>query len=640
MGFDLETTGFLPWMGAEIDLIALSNEEGEKYVLETREYSDGDLEDFFWGLSLQNVKFIGQNIKFDCNFILYHYGVLLRNIFCTQIAAQIIDNGRQSEVRFDLISILQRYLGPAYAIDKEEKKTLQKSFSNKIVQDNISLIPSVRKRQIEYAAEDVTHLIALYHKQQELLEKYSLTTIARLEYKVLPVLSKMEVQGILIDRIEWKNLVKHWEGELVEIEKKLDEESLKLLDGKRTEFKFGKGRHGQTISYDLFGNATAVSSASEQYLNYGSPDQILSIWRAFGETPPKDGEGEFTVGEDAVETYLTETPNTRLANFIELLLQYRELNKLVSTYGDSFLALLDKDSRIHTSYTQTRTETGRLSSKEPNLQNIPASKNPLRDVRKFFIARPGYKLITCDMSGAEVAIAADYSKEPLLLEALKSGADMHSQLASVSFSIIFKQQLEIKKSKETITIDGYTYVLNDLRDEHKSVVFAKFYKAGAKRVYQVLAKYINRHHKPEARMDIAGAISKALDDRMPRLSAYLSGLIEEAQTTGVLTSDKLGRTRFFRPTVYGEAANYPIQGTNANALKIALIKLEEYFRNTPEIDGKLLMNIHDEVVVEVLEEYAEQASLKVKEIMSDALSYFLTDIKGGASVSISQHWKK
>jgi len=639
MGLDLETTGLYPWMGAEIDLIAITNTQGDTYVIETKNYDVEELKYWFVWMKIGDVKVIGHNIKFDCNFILHCYGICLTNIFCTQIAAQILDNGRQKELRFNLIEVIRRYLGAAYAYDKEEKKELQQSFINPLVRKNILNLPAIRTKQLEYAAEDTQYLIPLYEVLKTRLEIENLQTIAKLEFAVLPVLSKMEVSGILIDKVGWENIIKVWEVDLKTVELKLDEESLRLLDGKRTKFKFGRSRHASTNVTDLFGNVTTIDISADAHINYASSDQLLELWENFGETPPTDSEGKRTVGEDAIETYLTETPESRLSYFIELLLEYRQLNKLVSTYGLSFLHQLDANNRIHTSYTQTRTETGRLSSKEPNLQNIPTNKDKQKDIRKFFTARPGYKLITCDMAGAEVSIAADYSNEPLLLEALQNGADMHSQLASTSFSIIFGQPITISKTGPDITIDGHTYCLNDLRDEHKSVVFAKFYKAGAKRIYQVLAKYINNHADPADRMAIATRISEALDTKLPKLSAYLSSLIEEAKTTGVLISDKLGRKRLFKPTVYGEAANYPIQGTNANALKIALVRLDKYLATT-DADARLLMNIHDEVVVEVKEEYAEVVSVMVKQIMSEALSYFLTNIKGGASVAIKDYWQK
>jgi len=552
LGFDLETTGLYPWIGSRPELIAIANQMGETYVLEVRKYSVDDLKWLF--RAMEGSLLIGHNIKFDCNFVLHEYGVLLKNVFCTLLGAQMIENGHQKERQFDLISVINRFLGGGYAIEKKDKKIIQKSFVTFNLWNGSIIPPVLRRKQIEYAAEDVGLLIKLYEIELELINDKGLHIISRLEHKVLPVLSAMEIRGTKVNEPLWRTLIVEWNKELSHIEDLLNKEVIRLLNGKRSQFDFNKHRAAYT-TYDIFGSATTSSLSSENYINYAGSEQILELWREFGENPPQDEEGKFTVGEGAIETYVTENPETRLSEFIRLLLDYRGLSKLCSTYGESLLDVLDKNGCIHTSYTQTRTETGRLSSKEPNLQNIP-SKGIGKKLRDCFIPRPGYKMITCDMAGAEVAIAADYSKEPLLLDALKNGVDMHSKLASVSFSIIFKQPVTVSK-EGTIEIDDYKYILNELRDDHKSVVFAKFYKAGAKRVYGVLAEYINRHHSARDRMRIAQEISGALDETMPTLSKYLSGLIEAARARGYLVSDKLGRIRYFNQKVYGEAANYP-----------------------------------------------------------------------------------
>src|SRR5690606_33869846 len=124
----------------------------------------------------------------------------------------------------------------------------------------------------------------------------------------------------------------------------------------------------------------------------------------------------------------------------------------------------------------------------PNLQNIPSDKSGAGSVlREYFIAPSGHKVITCDMSGAEIALAADFSKDDLLMKSLKEGTDMHSELASISASIIFGQPVKISKSKEPITIKGFTLTPQEFRDIHKSVTFSKFYKGGPKRIYEILA---------------------------------------------------------------------------------------------------------------------------------------------------------
>lgn len=637
MGLDLETTGLYPWLGANIDLIALHNDFGISYVLEAEKYPISEIK----GLLdlIKHSLVIGHNIKFDCNFLLHHYGVSLENVFCTQIASQIVDNGRQKELKFSLVDVCKRFIPASYVISKQDKKKLQESFVDPRIRAVLDRFRALREKQMLYAAEDVKWIIPLYDILSEKILDNGLQKIARLEFTLLPVLSRMEVRGAKIDKEGWKALVRHWEKEILEIEDALDRESVRLLGARNSVFEFQR-RRTASVQGSLFSSATPTMVVNGRCVNYSAQPQVVELWREFGEDPPLDEQGTVSIGEESLQTYLTEHPESRLEKFIDLLLEYREVDKLISTYGYQFLEQLDENSRIHTSYTQTRTETGRLSSKEPNLQNIPSSEKEFRNVRRFFVARPGYKIITCDMNSAEVAIAADYSGEELLIDSLLKGVDMHSMLASLSFSIIFNKEITIKNTDDEITIGHYTYKLSELRKKHKNVLFAKFYKGGAKRIYKVLSKYINRHCQPDQRLEVAKRISSALDQRLPALSHYLSSLIAKAQVSGYLTSDTLGRIRYLPKTAFGEAANYPIQGTNANALKIALIRLDREFANYGLGVASILMNIHDEVVCEVREDVAEELAQKVQAIMGDSLSYFLSIVKGGATAKIGDHWQK
>jgi DNA polymerase I-like protein with 3'-5' exonuclease and polymerase domains len=573
---------------------------------------------------------VAHNAKFDCGFIYANYGVLLRNWWCTQVASQIITNGKYEFIgKHSLPEVIERYLNVKLEFS-ENKKLLQKSFTSQYS------IGDFTAKQLRYAADDVKYLIPLYQKQSRAIENLTMKAISQLEMKLIGILAKMEIEGCLVDKENWRKLVhEQWEPELEEIERRLDVELGLIIPN------FKSRRKAVVTSLCLF-DAPVVQTISNDCINYASSAQLVDIFKLAGEQVPTTADGKESCDEITLTTYVNERPNSRLKPFIKVLLEYREVYKRISTYGEKFLAQLDKNNFIHTAYTQTFTATGRLSSKAPNLQNIPAPQKGKAhtDIRRFFISRPGYSLITCDMSSAEVRIAADYSGEELLLDSLFKGADMHSELASLSFSIIFGEPITITKSEEPIEVKGQTVIPVELRDKHKSVVFAKFYKAGAKRIYSVLAEYINMFHSEEDRLDIAGKISKALDTRMPKLSKYLTGLIEKAQREGFLRTSKLGRIRFFDSEVYGEAANAPIQGTNAEAIKIAMIKAYELFEEHPEWDARVVMNVHDELVCEALDEYAEVVAKEVQIIMTNALQYFLSVVEGGASSSISKFWKK
>jgi len=642
VALDLETTGLQAWE-EKIDLIALKTAT-DRYILEVESYPKDYLVLLFERMASECTTVIVHNAKFDAGFIWCHYGVLLRNLHCTQISAEICENGKQKILRkqyplkkqgpFSLVSVLHRWLGITHA-NQADKAIMQESFIDKALREKYKAIPSIRKRQLEYALEDVEHLEELYKLEINKLQELELMTVYKLEHKLLPVLVKMEIKGCLIDKKGWYNLIKEfWEPELKKIEKELDEEVEKLLAGK--DFKYTTKRSGGTITqFDIFGGGDTKKLELSDDLNYSSSEQLLELFRFLKQKPPTDEDGKESLEEGYLSVYLTENPESRMSKFIGLLLQHRGAAKRLSTYGEGFLGKLDAQDHVHTSYSQTKTETGRLASKAPNLQNIPAppKNTPTRDVRRFFIAPKGYKFITCDMSGAEVAIAADYSQEPLLLGSIREGIDMHSQLASISYSIIFGEEVKVSKSEELYK--GYPLV--ELRDDHKSVVFAKFYKGGAKRIYGVLAEYINKFCEASQRVSVSKRISDALDKRMPTLSAYLSGLINKAKKDGFLRGSTFGRIRYFDSNAYGEPANFPIQNTNAEATKMAMVNIDAYL---DKFDAWLVMSVHDEVGVIAEDSIAQEVAENVQRIMAESLSYFLKTIKGGASVSVTQFWKK
>lgn len=643
VALDLETSGLNPVVD-KVRLIIIHTEQGDCYILDPSKYSTKFLVELCESLNKCEVV-IAHNAKFDCGFLFSNYGVLLRNMFCTMIGSQILTNGQELEDGgHGLAEVIKRYLNKSltYGLERDQKskkthKSLaQLSFTNKY------FIGEFTAKQLAYASDDVRYLFALYHVQKTKLVSMELHKIEELEMLLLPILAKMEVEGCTIDAKGWRELiVNSWVPELDAIEKRLDDEVLRLsrefpeLTGKYT-----RPRQKQRVYVlDLFGGVEEQCNTNEGNINYASPTQILEIFQILNLPLPLAGD-KASVDETTLTTYVNENPKSPLYKFIQILIEYRELAKLISTYGEKFLAQLDKNSKIHTQYTQTYTTTGRLSSKAPNLQNIPKpvnAKDP-RNIRKFFVASPGHKLVTCDMESAEIRIAADYSQEPLLLKSILEGADMHSEVATTTFSIIFGKHTPISKSHEPFEVGGYTFVPEELRDKHKRLIFAKFYKAGAKRVYNVAAEFINLFYEGEERMQIAQKISDAVDKKMPKLMKYLSGLIKEAHTKGYLRGSKLGRVRFFNEDAYGECANYPIQNTNAEALKIALINIDKYFRTTGH--GRIVMNIHDEVVCEIPDEHVEVAAKEVKEIMAKALSWFLTTIKGGATIKINDHWEK
>jgi DNA polymerase-1 len=615
---DLETTGLSP-LTDKVTSIAIVT-EGREVCIDVAEWGKDKVRASLSKLRDYDVV-IAHNAKFDASFIYTNFGILLDNLFCTMLASQIIQNGKP--FRHSLLACLSHYCG-IKEVDTNHKKLMRQRYLNHRVGDRIS------EPMKEYVLSDTRYLEKLYNVQLKSINSNGLDRVMKLENSLIPVIIKMELHGCLINRAGWIEVLGKWEDIRESYVKQLDSLVLDLasqipaLAGGM----YTRPRHTEVVFQGgLFGDSERIKTESKGSINYSSAAQVIEmIYRVDSVKLEK-------AGEDDLNTYINEHPESKLQDVLALLLEYREYDKLLSTYGAKFLKKLDANDRIHTNYSQCRTKTGRLASSGPNLQNIPGGK-----IREFFIASPGHKFITCDMSGAEISIAADFSGDPLLLASINDGVDMHSQLASRSFSIIFGKKVTINASEDMFQIGEHTFQHVKVRKDHKSVTFAKFYKAGVERIYKTLSSYINKYHPTKKkRLTIASRISKAFDKEVPILTKYLSDVIEKAQNEGYLRG-ALGRRRWFEGEVYGSAANFPIQNANAESMKMAMIVIDRYLEKTGY--GRIIMNIHDEVVVEVLDEHAEVVAKKVKDYMAWSLSYFLKNVKGGATAKIMPHWEK
>lgn len=589
-GLDLETDGLDPKTN-NIVTIAIQSDSGS-YLWKAWAHDKQFFVNLFTELS--RYKVVLHNAKFDLSFILEKYNIFLPKVVDTFICSRIISNGKLEGN--SLPDCLERYLNVVDDAHKD-KKDIRLSFK----------VGVLTKAQLEYATSDIVYLPELGKVMEKACEPYS--DVYKLEHELLPVIIKMEAKGVRMDEGKLATLISEWSAKNAQCLDILDKEVDKLYD------KFG-------VIKPLFNNT-----------NYSSPEQLINLFKLFKQPVPSDGEKD-TTAEDTLLEYINERPSSPMGGFVKALLDFREYQKLVSTYGQP---LLDRvvDGILYGEFKQMGTTTGRLAAANPNLQNQPSDGDG-GVIRECFLADEGHEMITSDMHMAEIRIAADYSKDKLLLKAVKEGADMHSKLASVSFSIIFGVPVEVSKSTTPITINGVNFIPDELRTAHKSATFCKFYKGGPKRIYGVLSKYINMFHK-NGGMKIAYKVSEALDNEMKGLSYYLLDVISEANRKGFLIG-KYGRIRYFRPNAFGSAANYKIQNANGEAIKLAMVKVDKYL--TENNLGRIVLSVHDELVCSVISSRAEEASLVIKQIMADSLAFFLDEVEGGASVTIAKHWKK
>ena len=282
-----------------------------------------------------------------------------------------------------------------------------------------------------------------------------------------------------------------------------------------------------------------------------------------------------------------------------LLMEYRELSKLESTYLDALPRLVNpKTGRLHTSYNQTVASTGRLSSSDPNLQNIPIRRELGRDIRRGFIPRRGWKLLAADYSQIELRLLAHLSGDPAFVEAFRAGGDIHRQTAALIFDV------------------ELTDVTGTMRSRAKTINFATIYGQGP----HALSRQLGIEHA-EAKEFIARYF-----ERFQGVRNYLDAMVAFARENGYVQTI-FGRRRYipelrernFNIRAFGErtAANSPIQGSAADLIKIAMIRIDAALREK-QLEGKMLLQVHDELVFEVPPDELESVQQLVQYEMENA----------------------
>jgi DNA polymerase-1 len=384
-----------------------------------------------------------------------------------------------------------------------------------------------------------------------------------IEKPLIPVITGMKEQGILIDKNVLKDLSKEYHKKL----EKLQSEIWEMADNR---------------------------------FNINSPKQMAEV--LFNEMElkykgmRKTSSGSYSTKEEVLQKLIEVHP------IAEKILDYRELQKLLSTYIDNIPKLLDKDDRLRANFQQTGTVTGRMSSKDPNLQNIPIKSELGRRIRNAFVAPKGCRLVAFDYSQIELRLAAILSNDPKLIKIFKDGDDVHRNVAAYVFKV---------KPED---------VDSEMRRKAKTINFGILYGMGV----TALQKNLKTDRKE------AQKFYDDYFDTFTGLASYLDTVKSEAARKGY-TETLLGRRRYFEglksslPFIRAQAErmaiNAPIQGTSADVIKIAMVKIDEYL-NKEKLNKNvsLIHQIHDEVIYEVKEDLIEKISDKVREIMESVLT--------------------
>lgn len=550
---DTETTSKNP-MAAELVGLSFSVKADEAFYIPcAHKYEDAPkqlkLDEVLKMLKpvLENhkLKKIGQNIKYDW-IVLKRHGIRLSGVmFDTMVASYLINPSKRAH---NLDQIALDFLDHK-TISYEEVAGKGKNASC------FSKVPL--EKAVPYACEDADITLMAYNIFMPMLKDMGLEELfEKVEMPLVPVLMKMEMTGINIDKEKLMNLSKSFEHQLEQLEA-----SIYSIAGEEFNIK-----SSQQLGKILFEKLKLpVQKKTKKKTGYSTDVNVLEALSEQHELPV-------------------------------LILRYRTLAKLKSTYTDALIELINPETgRIHTSYNQTVTATGRLSSSEPNLQNIPVRTDEGREIRRAFIPRKGWHLLAADYSQIELRILAHYSDDKILIKAFKEDEDIHLRTATEVFQIF------------------PSFITSELRQQAKVINFGIVYGMspyGLSKelgISQKMAKtYINNYFA-----------------RYSGVKQFIDEIIKEARISKK-TNTLLGRIRLLpdinssnknlREFAERTAINTPIQGTAADLIKIAMITVDSVFTER-DLKSAMLLSVHDEIVFEVPSDELNEVRSLVKEIM-------------------------
>ncbi|MBR6042430.1 MAG: DNA polymerase I [Paludibacteraceae bacterium] len=549
--FDTETTS-IDTFSADLVGMSFSWKEGESYfvLLPENKTEAQNIVDKFKNVFInENISKVGQNMKFDI-MMLSHYGVDVKGpLYDTMIAHYLL----QPEAKHNMDILAEHYLGYKTVTYEEMARG-----------DNGKLKPL---RQVDksilsdYAAEDADITLKLWNKLKPLLEKEQLLDLFNnVEMPLMQVLVRMELAGVRVDVSKLKELSVSMNEQMKQIEQDVFKEA-------GYEFNISSPRQVGELIYDKL---------------------------KLDDKPKKTKTGQYSTTEEVLVSFKGKSP------VIDKILDYRAYKKLISTYIDALPKMVNAETgNIHCSYNQTVTATGRLSSSDPNLQNIPVRDELGREIRKTFIPEEGCIFVSADYSQIELRVLAHLSQDPSLVEAFNNHLDVHADTASKIYGVPLSE------------------VTKDMRRKAKTANFGIIYGISAFGLSQRLSI-----PRDEAKQLIDGYF-----EQYPKVKEFIDSSIQFTRENGYAKT-MLNRKRYI-PEIsssngnirgFGErnAVNAPIQGTAADIIKIAMINIMREF-DKQNIRSKMTMQVHDELNFSVYPEELETVKKIIVEQMEGAM---------------------
>ena len=550
LSLDTETTSTNS-MDAELVGLSFSVKEHEAFYVpipENREEAQKRVEIFRPVYENEEILKIGQNLKYDLE-VLHNYGIVLKGkMWDTMIAHYLI----QPELRHNMDYMAEIYLN--YQTVHIDELIGPKGKNQRSMRD---LYPT---DVYEYACEDADITLQLKNKLEAELQKYECEHLFyEIEMPLMPVLAEMEMNGVCLDTESLAETSKQFTQRMMDIEKRI---------------------------YELAGEP----------FNIASPKQVGDILfekLKIIEKPKKTKRGQYVTSEEVLQQL------RHKHEIVELILDHRGLKKLLGTYIEALPKLINpRTGHIHTSFNQTITATGRLSSSDPNLQNIPIRGEDGKEIRKAFIPEPGCLFFSADYSQIELRVMAHLSGDEQMIKVFREGKDLHAATAAN----IYKKPIE--------------EVTRDERTKSKRANFGIIYGL----TVFGLAERLDIP-RDEAKMLIDGYF-----DTFPQVHQYMEESKEIARKQGYVTT-LFGRRRYLpdinsansvvRGFAERNAINAPIQGTAADIIKVAMIRIFNRFKKEG-IQSKMILQVHDELNFSVYPEEKEKVERIVLEEMQGA----------------------
>jgi len=510
---------------------------------------------------------IGHNLKYD--WVMFEkLGIEVAPIEDTMVMSFDLDAGRSFGHGLDELAKLH------FEHECIPFKQLCGTGSKQITFDKVALGPAT-----QYAGEDADIALRLWFRLKPRLAQENVARVfERVDKPLVAVLGRMERRGIKVDREYLARLSRDFSEEIARLEERIYE-------------------------------------AACGPFTIGSPQQLGEV--LYGRLGLKGGRkgksGQYSTDVNELERLAGEG-----VQCASLVLEWRQLTKLKSTYTDALQAQINPETgRVHTSFSLTGAQTGRLSSNDPNLQNIPIRTELGRKIRDAFVAEPGFKLLSADYSQIELRLAAHMADVPQLKEAFRGGIDIHSMTAEELFGRVDR----------------------DTRNQAKTINFAILYGSSAWGI-------AGRLGVPK---DEGKAIIDRYFERFPGIRSFIHSTLAFARERG-FTQTLFGRKTHFEPNIRSPnpsiragaeraAINAPIQGTSADLIKRAMARMDKVLADTGLADVRMLLQVHDELVFEVPDGREEEAAAVIKQVMAGAAEPAIKlDVPLDVEVGWGEHW--